>query len=370
MAQLRTEANADTVEAADSCRDGWAGVVACGTYELDEKSGRRQGGIYVSSVASSADGASFESAQLTALPSGVLDIRWAPDGLAGGAEGRADSLLCVCACADTSLTAVRVTREAGCGEGASDGWRFSCGVASRAVVLDPLPKDVIGVALDLAPDRTSLAAMCCSDGTVATLRDLQTLDRSWTAHEAEVWSVALDPHSGDGAQLLATGADDCCLALWDLREPLHIKSPAAANRRSHSAGVTVVSFPPRSWGPHAHTLFTGSYDERVRVFDKRQLGRPLSEFKCAGGVWRLKWHPELHGEALGQRLMVAACHGGCELWELTGGAHAPWQLVGSHRAHESMAYGVTATKSLGRVLYSSCSFYDRSWHLWPGPPLP
>ena len=105
----------------------------------------------------------------------------------------------------------------------------------------------------------------------------------WQAHELETWIVSFDTFSSD---IVYSGADDCKLKAWDLRASTEY--PIFQNN-SHEAGVTVVS-------PHPtiqHLLATGSYDEKVRIFDSRAMRHPLTEFACGygGGVWRLRWHP-------------------------------------------------------------------------------
>lgn len=75
-----------------------------------------------------------------------------------------------------------------------------------------------------------------------------------------------------------------------------------------------------------------SYDENVRVFDRRQLHRPLDSFKTSGGVWRLKWHwVPSGGDAKEPLLLVAACHGGCEVWQTSDS--------GQGERSESVEYG-------------------------------
>ena len=69
--------------------------------------------------------------------------------------------------------------------------------------------------------------------------------------------------------MVFSGADDCYFKAWDTRA-----EPAAAvfsNRRTHSAGVCTIS-------PHpvdAHLVATGSYDEHVRLWDVRNLSKPV-----------------------------------------------------------------------------------------------
>lgn len=59
---------------------------------------------------------------------------------------------------------------------------------------------------------------------------------------------------------------------------------------------------------------SGSYDERVRVWDNRNLSRPICTHIGApvgGGVWRLKWHPHTPGVLLG-----ACMHGGARIFSV------------------------------------------------------
>ena len=50
-----------------------------------------------------------------------------------------------------------------------------------------------------------------------------------------------------------------------------------------------------------------SYDERVLIWDTRQLRRPVSESAVGGGVWRLKWM------STGTGLLAACMHNGLHL---------------------------------------------------------
>lgn len=114
---------------------------------------------------------------------------------------------------------------------------------------------------------------------ICPVMDGTELLRTW-----EIPTSALQPH------MLYTGSDDCAFKAWDLREDpdagpcaesetnsgltFHVASEPAClhtNRKTHSAGVCTISPHP----VHAHILATGSYDERVRLWDLRNPARPL-----------------------------------------------------------------------------------------------
>jgi diphthamide biosynthesis protein 7 len=72
-----------------------------------------------------------------------------------------------------------------------------------------------------------------------------------------------------------------------------------------------ASHPP-AYTPPRHD----SYDEYIRLWDKRAIRRPLQELSLGGGVWRLRWHPER------PTALIAACmYGGCRVLEATGMRH-------------------------------------------------
>ena len=48
-----------------------------------------------------------------------------------------------------------------------------------------------------------------------------------------------------------------------------------------------------------------SYDENLRLFDTRQMRRPVSTSPLGGGVWRVKWEP-----LSGHCLLTATMHNG------------------------------------------------------------
>lgn len=213
---------------------------------------------------------------------------------------------------------------------------------------------VLALALSWSPQESgeNRIAVSSSKGDAIILHlcenDLEEESR-YHCHDYEAWCIAWDvgqPH------VFYTGGDDCALKVWDSR-----CSGASRTVRKHSMGVTAIQ--PHPCSPHL--LASGSYDESVLFWDARAMRSALADAAVGGGVWRLKWNP-----SCAQLLAVAAMHGGaCVL------RHTPQSVtsVGKFTEHESMVYGIDwgdrgAEKRDDAHVLASCSFYDRSLHLW------
>ena len=214
--------------------------------------------------------------------------------------------------------------------------------------------------------------------------DLEVVDERECAHDLEAWAVAFaHPRSslGSNGGFIFTGADDAAFKGWDLRAGLHRSPPAFVNSSTHGAGVTCVAPSPHD----PHVVATGSYDDRVRLWDCRCVRRPLEACDaadCGGGTWRLRWHPE-------RRAIACAAMGGGvaivdwsgresrsidEIDEANGGLESesdvwePGSLSVAFRygGHGSIAYGADwGWKRGGREdVVVSCSFYDKGLHVW------
>ncbi|BGP52979.1 hypothetical protein JCM8202_004063 [Rhodotorula sphaerocarpa] len=217
------------------------------------------------------------------------------------------------------------------------------------------------------PDPASLV-VSLSNGEICLLggeTQLEVTSR-WHAHDFEPWIAAFDCWD---PSTVWTGGDDLKLKGWDLRQGC--EQPTFVNKRTFEGGVTSI----QSHRTRENLFAVGSYDGRVRLFDRRKPLTPLTEFDAEGGIWRLKWHPTNP-----TRLLVAGMHGGFkvvdfpELGVNDGRDEAGWLRPGEGRLHarfdrhESMAYGADWSDgghtSEDRDVVASCSFYDHALHVW------
>ena len=193
---------------------------------------------------------------------------------------------------------------------------------------------------------------------------VQLVERqSWLAHTlfgntpTEVWCACFAT-DGNNEQIVLTGGDDCKLKLWDLRST----SRPVQVLNHFEAGVTILSPNPK----RPHIVAVGSYDETIAIHDVRCASKPLQHStSLGGGIWRIKWHPEIDN-----RLLVAAMHGGCRVVDLEGDeSGADFRVTKEFTKHESMAYGADWILANGGddddfEAAVSCSFYDRAIYLW------
>ncbi|KAG7351942.1 hypothetical protein IV203_007990 [Nitzschia inconspicua] len=227
-----------------------------------------------------------------------------------------------------------------------------------------------------------------------------SLEHCWPAHKmfnspTEVWCCAfLSISNNDNmtypTNIVATGGDEGCWKVWDLRS--NLSRPIYHNTNEFDAGVTVLSPHPRQ----SNLLVVGSYDETIALYDVRYVSSssssssPTSLFHSdaiGGGIWRCKWHPKDDN-----RLLIAAMHGGCRIVQFADHLVPPQGLKCDHDAcseipiqfhsvfteHKSMAYGcdwlvypndaiVEGKKDEVVEAAVSCSFYDQAMYLWSAP---
>ncbi|KAH7856591.1 hypothetical protein Vadar_003253 [Vaccinium darrowii] len=341
------DGNADAVEFCP--HDSFRRVLAASTYTLQEGDHpSRSGSISLFNV-------DAESRRLQLFhrveTAGIFDIKWSPGG-AGGAP------LLAQADADGYL---RVHHLDCCSD-----------VLEDRDLLDTLPdggnclKEVSGeqvsssmcLCLDWNPSATSIS-VGLSDGSLSIISLMESkldIQQEWKAHEFELWATTFDIYQ---PQLVYTGSDDCKFSCWDLRDcPSNF---VFQNSKIHKMGVCCITKSPSN----SHMLFTGSYDEYLRVWDVRSISKPVNETSIClgGGVWRIKHHPSVPG------LLLAACmHNGFAVVKIKG---EKAEVIETYNKHGSLAYGADwqrgevcqEGKSMSGAV-ATCSFYDQLLRIW------
>ncbi|VDB84488.1 unnamed protein product [Peniophora sp. CBMAI 1063] len=210
-----------------------------------------------------------------------------------------------------------------------------------------------------------------SNGKLALLRpdpvNGLSVEEAWHAHDYEPWAAAWECWDHN---LVYSGGDDLKLKLWDIRAGCD--QPVQINRR-FDAGITSIQSHPHI----EHVIAVGSYDNTVRLYDRRKLTTPMTQAEVGGGAWRVKWNPSPKRT---HDLLVAAMHDGFkvvkfhDMWtkEDTPPVFSEkWDVIERFDKHESLAYGVdwsyaTGVDERGQGLIASASFYDCVLHTWRG----
>jgi WD40 repeat protein/transcriptional regulator with XRE-family HTH domain len=243
--------------------------------------------------------------------------------------------------------------------------------------------------------RGGVIAAALSDGTVALLngQTLKPLGAPFPAISGagEAESVAFSP---DG-HLVATGADDGSVRLFDVSDPARPRPVADA--RDAGTPVYTVAFAPdgtavaaasvdnfvRLWrvsgdrlalagrplggmasyaiglafSPNSKTLAVGSADKTVHLWDVADpahpvaLGRPLTG--PSGYVWAAAFNPS------GTMLAVGVTDGTVWLWNVADPAHPA--LIATLTTPADHVYGVAFSPSGGQLAATS---YEGTVHLW------
>lgn len=311
MAKLELAGNADAVEFCPCAP--YLHILAAASYTLQEGPDEQQrlGGLYLFSADQENDHSS-STPSLTKLyhgeTPGVFDIKWRPyddDGAPCLAQAGADGSLSLHMLEEGSALELHEKADAD--------------VSSSMCLY-----------VDWNPARSNPEVVLSnSDGSISVVNLGQSqpeISASWQAHDFEAWVVAYDAWQ---AHVVYSGGDDCHLCCWDMREAPG--RPAFRDKKTHGMGVCSI----QSNALWENVLATGSYDEKVRLFDTRMTHKPLctAELGLGGGVWRLKWH---HAR---RDILLAACmHNGAAIAEVGEGG---FRVLEQYKEHTSLTYGAS-----------------------------
>ncbi|KAJ6519825.1 WD40-repeat-containing domain protein [Mycena sanguinolenta] len=338
---------ADTVEFCPYPVD----VLVCGTYNLEKESAVQEGSkqrrtgqcrVYKVESSLSAANASLREMQAIDLPA-VLDMKWCH---------RSSSSAPLLGVADSE------------GNISLHEWKENKLESHSSISC--APSDVLCLSLDWSNRRyhTALGSLVVSlsNGSLCHLSPNESglsIADSWHAHDFEPWIAAWDYWD---PSIIWSGGDDLKLKGWDIRQGF--SQPTFTNKR-FDAGITTIQSHPYIENQFA----VGSYDNTVRLFDKRKPLVPVTQVDVGGGAWRVKWHPSADRK---KDLLVACMHDGFKIvrftepdgTELDGG-----EVVKRFDSHTSLAYGADWSFAEGggeETLIASCSFYDHTLHMWTG----
>jgi diphthamide biosynthesis protein 7 len=226
---------------------------ACGTYELDESSKERAGSIVV--VKYNKEKLCVTSEVTTG--SGVLDMKFCSNCLGAVlSDGSLDIFNFEHQDNDVQLQrTLSVNKE-------DEGLFLSLDFQDRfsdATVLS------LGSKIAVSTQTGSVIVYRYNESSLDEDLHISTA-HSLFGEAMPAWIVAFDPHD---RHTLLSGGDDCKFRLWDMRAS---DTPTSLNKQ-HTAGVTSAQWHPTD----SNRFVTGSYDEHLMVWDRRQLSRPLTD---------------------------------------------------------------------------------------------
>lgn len=222
---------------------------------------------------------------------------------------------------------------------------------------------------DMSRDGSTLVVTSDSDGDV-TLRSIgedgmEVVDKR-KMHDGEAWTSHIGRIGESHRMTIMSGGDDGVFTSFIPNDP----QACWRLRKAHDCvGVTTIA----TVQTMPNHIWTGGYDDTVRVWDVRQMRTSVAQHNVHGGVWRIRFHPNDPNLVL-----VAAMYHGCTVvrWHDSCKDDESGHLttVCEYDGHESIAYGAEWVPQLEgnrqnsangcRRLAVTASFYDKAVRLW------
>lgn len=186
-------------------------------------------------------------------------------------------------------------------------------------------------------------------------------------HDAEAWSTHICEL--EAGTTVMSGGDDGVFTAFETR----CEEVVWKCRGAH-AGVGVTCVASNPYDPLR--VFSGGYDDRVRLWDTRFMRNCLEDIDVSGGVWRIRFHPTITRSHL---VLFAAMYQGAGVLNVS--SEHRLEICAEYAEHDSIVYGAEWLDSLKlnvdgdvdgdndgdddeRSIALTASFYDKQIRLW------
>lgn len=164
--------------------------------------------------------------------------------------------------------------------------------------------------------------------------------RTFVDHLGDVLSLSIQPH--DSGNLIATGASDGYMKVWDVRTPTPVFQSLVG-----AADVNIVKFLPEG-----HSLMSGSDDGTARLFDLRSSCETMT-FNSPNSQMSIE---SLDFSPSSRLMMVCYAEEGCMIWDTLKG-----EVVGQLPGHAKRINNVVTSPD---GLSMCTSSWDSTLKVW------
>ena len=205
-----------------------------------------------------------------------------------------------------------------------------------------------------------------NDGNIF-IEDLQNstnILKIQNAHEYGIWSM----HLLDEGNIFLSGGEDSHISLWDIRCEGGKTGFKNINKNNKSYQSSINFIDNLKCDLSNNMLITGSYDEKIVLFDIRNFPKELKSIKTEHSVWDMK-QSFINDKNL---LLMSSIYEGFNIWEIKPNndynmAHLLRLPVTKNENifHGTIVYGIDIkSENKNSINILSCSFYDNLMMYW------